>query len=54
MRLSGGRIYLLLEVWLPCLYFESVLHYIQTVYIAVPGSLGHPMGHCACPSLAYN
>lgn len=54
MRLSGERIYLLSEVWLLCLNFELVLRYIQIVHIALPGSLGHPMGLCACPSLADN
>lgn len=54
VRLSGEIIYLLLEVWPPCLNFESVLYYIQTIHIALPGSLGHPMGLRACPSLAHN
>lgn len=35
------------------LWFSSSL-YIQTVHVALPGSLGHPMGPRACPSLAHN
>lgn len=53
MRLSGKRIDPLLEVWLPLLSSESVLHSLQTVLIALPGRMGHPMGLCL-PSLAYN